>query len=83
MKEVFKVKQKDGTIKEYRILFSYVSKNTKKNYVIYTDGEYENNRLNVYAGVYDKDKKIVDIEKDEEWDEVESVLNELEEVEYE
>lgn len=75
---VLKLKDKDGNIIEYKIILVFVYKN--KNYIVYTD-----NGIDVYASTFvPNDNSVFEsVKTDEEWDEIERLLNDLEGEEYE
>ena len=57
----------DGKIVKYEILYTFKFEENDKTYLVYTDNTYdENNQLNIYAGEYDRNAKMVlkDIEDD-------------------
>lgn len=66
--------------KEFEILYTFKSLNTKKDYIIYTDNTYDNNKLNIFASIYypmDMKMELKNIENDEDWKEIENFLNNL------
>lgn len=57
----------DGKTVKYEILYTFKFEDNNKTYLVYTDNTYdENNQLNIYAGEYDRNAKMVlkDIEDD-------------------
>lgn len=68
----------DNTEKEFEILYTFKSIKTNKDYIIYTDNSYdENKNLNIFASIYypfDLEKELENIESDEDWEEVEKFL---------
>ncbi len=68
---------------ECNVLFTFDSKETKKNYIVYTDNTYDDaENIKVYASIYDpsgKDKTLKPIETEEEWKVVEDLLSSLQE----
>ena len=68
---------------EYQILFTLESPDTNRNYIVYTDNKKnKEERLNVYANIYDKkgeNKTLMPIETEEEWNLLETSLSKLEE----
>lgn len=79
--KVFLAKDSKGNEKEYEIIYKFDSDQTKKSYIIYTDGEKEDGLLKVYANVYDKsgaNKSLMPIETEEEWNTIETLLAKLE-----
>lgn len=81
--KVFLAKDSKGVEKEFEIIYKFDSEQTKKSYLIYTDGEKEDGRVKVYANVYDKtgvNKNLMPIETEEEWNTIEALLSKLEEL---
>lgn len=68
----------DNTEKNFEILYTFKSIKTNKDYIIYTDNSYdENKNLNIFASIYypfDLEKSLENIESCEEWEEVEKFL---------
>ncbi len=78
---IFTAKDKDGNLKEYEIIFTFDSEETKKSYIVYTDHSMEKGKMKVYANVYDKtgrSKELLPIETEEEWNTIETFLSKLE-----
>lgn len=74
----FLIEDENGKKKEYEVLLLYKSIFNKRNYIVYTDNEKENNIMNVYVKIYNiEDNSIEDINDDIEWFEVESKIYEL------
>lgn len=47
---------KDGIIKEYDVILTFNNPKNNKDYVVYTDNLYDkNNKLKVFAAIYDVD----------------------------
>ena len=68
----------DGAVtREYELLFTFVSEETEKSYVVYTDGsEDEEGNLRVYAASYDRDTMSASDElSDREYAEVERMIS--------
>ncbi len=77
-KKILKITDKNGKEMEYEILSTFLFAKTEKNYVIYTDNiKDEQGNLNIYASIYYPfdDTKLDNIETEEEWNAVESILN--------
>ena len=68
----------DNAEKNFEILYTFKSIKTNKDYIIYTDNSYdENKNLNIFASIYypfDLEKSLENIESCEEWEEVEKFL---------
>lgn len=71
----------DNIEKEFEILYTFKSIKTNKDYIIYTDNLYdENKNLNIFESIYypfDLDKELENIETDEEWEEIEKFLEKI------
>lgn len=79
--KVFIAKDSNGREKEYEIIFKFDSDQTKKSYLVYTDHTKENGLMKVFANVYDKtgkNKLLMPIETEEEWNTIETFLRKLE-----
>ncbi len=79
--KVFFAKDSKGKEKEFEIIFKFDSNQTKKSYIVYTDKERQDGLLKVYANIYDKtgkNKALMPIETDEEWNTIETILAKLE-----
>ena len=68
----------DGEEIEYEVLYTFYSIKTDNNYIIYTDNKNcSDGKVNMYASIFypdEKDRELEDIEKEEDWAEVESFL---------
>ena len=71
----------DGSIEEVEVILAFEFKDTKKEYVIYTKNEKdENDNVTVYVSNVDRssgDPKLLGIDDEEEWNRVKDVLREL------
>ena len=79
-KNVIKIINEDGNEQEYEILMLFRLEKTKNNYIIYTDNSKdEDGNLMVLASIYNEDNgvRLDPIETEEEWDEVEKLLNKM------
>lgn len=76
-KLTFKVTE-DGKEVSYEEVYTFTSND--KTYMIYTDNsEDEDGNVRMYAAIYDeKDKKLIPIEDDKEWELVNKKLESLE-----
>jgi|GEM_PF-3243341 len=69
-----KIMDEKKQVKEIRMLLSFYSKETDKNYLIYTDDTYdESNSLIIYASIYDEDE-LKPIKSDKEWNIIELLI---------
>ena len=65
-----------GESKEYTLLKKHKSTRLNKEYILYTDETYDlDDKLNIFAGIFDNNT-ISDIENEDEWNEVEGILEE-------
>ena len=59
MKETIKIKNNNGESKEFDVLFTFESTNTKRKYVTYTDYEKdESGNIKCYSGYYKREKLL-------------------------
>ena len=66
-----------GNKVEYEIILAFKSAISNKNYVIYTDNEYTNGSLNLYASIYHNDfSKLDSIDSEDDWNTIENKLKE-------
>lgn len=89
----FTVLNEDGETVDYQALFTFESEDTGKSYIAYTDETTtEDGDVEVYAAVYDpetfdmlvaagKPVQLTEIETDDEWDLIEDLLDEYNELE--
>lgn len=79
---IFTVKDENGNTVECEILFTFVSPDTNKNYIVYTDHKItKGGDMCVYANIFDpsgSSKDLWPIETAEEWNTIESILSKLE-----
>ena len=71
----------DGSVEEVEVILAFEFKDTKKEYVIYTKNERdENDNVTVYVSHIDRssgEPKLVGVDDEEEWNRVKDVLREL------
>lgn len=85
MEEVEKKKMsiilEDGTSEEVEVVISFEFKDTKKEYVVYTRNEKdENGNITVYVSRVDRESgnpKLCGVENENEWNRIKDVLREL------
>ena len=69
----------NGTKVEYSVILTFKSNLTNKNYVIYTDNTYDQNKkLRLYAGTYDPSQQVPYLGEPtskEEWTEITNIIN--------
>lgn len=72
---------KDGHSEEVEIVISFEFKDTKKEYVVYTKNEKdENGNITVYVSGVDRESgkpKLCGVESETEWNKIKDVLREL------
>ena len=71
---------KDGTKKEYDVLFTFTNDDNHKDYIVYTDNSYnENNKLRVFAAVYNPyTYEFIEVpESKEEWDMIYKMMDKI------
>lgn len=78
---VFKVLSDEGEEVDCELLFTYESKETNKNYIVYTDNSIdEEGNTKVFASIYNPDEEeptLHPIETEEEWEVIEGILENL------
>ena len=80
-KKVLSIIKEDGTKEEVELLICFTFNDTKKEYVVYTRNEKdENGNVTVYVSSVDRSgeiPKMSAIESNEEWSKIKDVLREL------
>ena len=80
-KKMMSIVTEDGSIEEVEVILAFEFKDTKKEYVIYTKNEKdENENITVYVSNVDRssgEPKLLGVEDEEEWNRVKDVLREL------
>ncbi len=80
-KKIMKITAGDGSVEEVEVLLAFEFNDTKKEYVIYTKNETdENGNVTIYAASVNKNGEQIElgnIETDEEWSRIKDVLREL------
>lgn len=81
-KKVMSIVLEDGSIDEVEVLLSFEFTDTKKEYIIYTKNETDDNgNVTIYVASLirkdDSDPVLGGIETDEEWSRIKNVLKEL------
>lgn len=80
-KKVLSIIKEDGTQEDVELIISFAFNDTKKEYVVYTRNEKdENGNTTLYVSNVDRTNdmpKMVGIESDEEWSRIKDVLREL------
>ena len=71
---------KDGTKKEYDVLFTFKNTDNNKDYIVYTDNTYDqNNKLKVFAAVYNPNTyEFISVpEPQEEWNRIYEMMDKI------
>ncbi len=80
-KKMMKIVSNDGSSEEVEVVFAFEFKDNKKEYVIYTKNERdEDNNITVYVSNVDRsngETKLLGVESEEEWNRIKDVLREL------
>ena len=80
-KSMMSIVADDGSVEEVEVILAFEFKDTKKEYVIYTKNEKdENDNITVYVSHIDRssgEPKLVGVDDEEEWNRVKDVLREL------
>lgn len=80
-KKMMSIVAEDGTLEEVEVILAFEFKDTKKEYVIYTKNEKdENDNITVYVSHVDHstgEPKLLGVEDEEEWNRIKDVLREL------
>lgn len=80
-RKVLSIVKEDGTTEEVELLICFEFNDTKKEYVVYTRNEKdENGNITIYVSSIDRSNEVPKmgaIESDEEWSRIKDVLREL------
>lgn len=80
-KKIMSIVAEDGSIEEVEVILAFEFKDTKKEYVVYTKNEKdENENITVYVSHVDRssgEAKLLGVEDEEEWNKIKDVLREL------
>ena len=80
-KKIMSIVAEDGSVEEVEVILAFEFKDTKKEYVIYTKNEKDDNdNITVYVSHVDRssgEPKLLGVEDEEEWSRVKDVLREL------
>ena len=80
-KNMMSIVAEDGTVEEVEVILAFEFKDNKKEYVIYTKNEKdENDNVTVYVSNVDRssgEPKLMGVEDEEEWNRIKDVLREL------
>lgn len=79
--KMMKIVSDDGLSEEAEVVFAFEFKDNKKEYVIYTKNERdEDNNITVYVSNVDRsngETRLLGVESEEEWNRIKDVLREL------
>ena len=79
--KMMKIVSDDGLSEEVEVVFAFEFKDNKKEYVIYTKNERdEDNNITVYVSNVDRsngETRLLGVESEEEWNRLKDVLREL------
>ena len=80
-KKMMSIVSDDGSVEEVEVILAFEFKDTKKEYVVYTKNEKdENGNVTVYVSYIDRSSdnpKLLGVDDEEEWNKVKDVLREL------
>lgn len=80
-KRKMRIVDTDGSTEEVEVILAFEFKDTKKEYVVYTKNEKdENDNITVYVSHVDRsagEPKLLGVDDEEEWNRVKDVLREL------
>ena len=80
-RKMMSIVAEDGSVEEVEVILAFEFKDTKKEYVIYTKNERdENDNITVYVSPVDRssrDPQLLGVEDEEEWNRIKDVLREL------
>ena len=80
-KKVMSIVSGDGSVEEVEVILAFEFKDTKKEYVVYTKNETdENENITVYVSNIDRtsgEPKLLGVESETEWNRIKDVLREL------
>ena len=80
-KKIMSIVAEDGSVEEVEVILAFEFKDAKKEYVIYTKNEKdENDNITVYVSHVDRssgEPKLLGVEDEEEWSRIKDVLREL------
>lgn len=80
-KQMMSIVADDGSIEEVEVILAFEFKDTKKEYVVYTKNERdENDNITIYVSYVDRsngEPKLMGVDDEDEWNRVKDVLREL------
>ena len=73
-KKIMSIVAEDGSIEEVEVILAFEFKDTKKEYVVYTKNEKdENENITVYVSLVDRSSgvaRVLGVEDEEEWNKI-------------
>ncbi len=79
--KTMRIVSEDGSNEEVEVVFAFEFKDNKKEYVIYTKNERDDdNNITIYVSNVDRssgEAKLLGVESEEEWNRIKDVLREL------
>lgn len=80
-RKMMSIVSEDGSIEEVEVILAFEFKDNKKEYIIYTKNEKdENDNVTVYVSNVDRssgEPRLVGVDDDNEWNRIKDVLREL------
>lgn len=80
-KKIMSIVAEDGSVEEVEVVIAFEFKDTKKEYVVYTKNEKdENGNITVYVSNVNRESgepKLFGVEDENEWNRIKDVLREL------
>lgn len=80
-KRIMSIVEADGSIDEVEVILAFEFKDTKKEYVIYTKNEKdENGNVTIYVSSVDRstgEPQLGSVDEEEEWNRIKDLLREL------
>ena len=80
-KKMMTIVSEDGRVEEVEVVIAFEFKDTKKEYVVYTKNEKdENGNITVYVSNVERESgepKLLGVESENEWNRIKDVLREL------
>lgn len=80
-KKAMTIVAEDGSTEEVEVVFAFEFKDNKKEYVIYTKNERDDdNNITIYVSHVDRSSgnpKLLGVDSEEEWNRIKDVLREL------
>ncbi len=75
----FSIYDELGNEVECEIISIFVLPKTNKHYMLYTDKSHTNDKLNIYAAIFDPNDETVfdEVTSDYEWEEIDKILKEM------